>query len=190
MKIMKTLQDCKQGNELINLGFPENLLVDDEDCERLLEHCKKHDMEFLKGSYGTIVHKSFNKHFKKTEKDYGHLADKTLKGRILDHSNLMQYNGEDEIVILASSPYMTLDESVFKDLMEYPYSAYAINPNFLDYIEFARQSYGKVRNPVSNINYAFTEATSSQMLKLNEEIHKDIGVFPTFIPLKVKEKVK
>ena len=188
---MKTLIDCKKADELINIyDFPPNLLVDDKYCEKIYGHCKEYGMKFLKGSYGTIVHKDFDKHFKKTEKDYGHLADKTLKGRILDHSNLMQYKGEDEIVILTSSPYMTLDEIVFKDLMEYPYSAYVINPNFLDYIEFARQSYGKVRNPVSDINYAFTEATLSQMLKLNERIYKDIGVFPTFIPLKVKEKVK
>ena len=182
---MKTLIDCEKADELINIyDFPPNLLVDNEYCEKIYGHCKKYGMKFLKGSYGTIVHKDFDKQFKTISKGFDHLEDETIKDKVLDHSNLIQCKQNKDITLLTSSPYLTLREDRFGIFLNYPYKVYVINPNYLDYIEFARQFYGKVRVPMQYMNYAFTDACEVDMMVLNDHIYEETGLFPTFLPLK------
>ena len=141
-----TINNCKHAKELIKLDWPENLLIGPDDCETYLKHCETYNMKFLKGSYGTIVHKQFNKYFKyissRNDKEYeiqqkltcgnGLEGNYKVKGvnLDLDHVNLFQSKKYKDVYMVTSSPYNRLQTDGIKD---YPYGAYIIHPNFLDY---------------------------------------------------------
>ena len=174
---MYTVSDNIHSKDLVKLGFPKNLCTSPESCEIFLQHCEKYDMKFLKGSYGTLVHKDFDKYFKvsKSNKIMDLLKCKDSNEEInlpLDHVNLFKSKIEDDVYILTSSPYASLNVNMFNQIKDYPYSIYAIHPNFLDYIAFVdRDSSDALRNPLENINYAFTTASIEQMLHINKVIY-------------------
>lgn len=176
---MYTISDNIHSKELVKLGFPKNLCTSPESCGIMLNHCKKYDMKFLKGSYGTLVHKDFDKYFKvsKSNKIRDLLKCKDLNEEInlpLDHVNLFKSKIEDDVYILTSSPYASLNVNMFNRIKNYPHSIYAIHPNFLDYIAFIdRGPLGAMRNPLSDVNYAFTNASSEQILNINKVIYDD-----------------
>lgn len=181
---MYTVSDNIHSKDLVKLGFPKDLCTSSESCEILLEHCKKYDMKFLKGSYYTLVHKDFDKYFKvsKSNKIRELLTCKDLNENInlpLDHVNLFKSKIEDDVYILTSSPYdPSLNINLFNQIKSYPYSIYVIHPNFLDYAAFVdRDPVGALRNPLSNMNYAFTNASADQILNINQVIYGDLDTF-------------
>ena len=86
---------------------------------------------------------------------------------------------EDDVYILTSSPYdPSLNMNLFNQIKSYPYSIYVIHPNFLDYAAFVdRDPVGALRNPLSNMNYAFTNASADQILNINQVIYGDLDTF-------------
>lgn len=189
MIFMMLLKDDKHSKELMSLGFPETLFATHDYCEKLLKHCTTYDMVFLKGSYGTIVNKDFHKHFKRIS-DIEGKEQLFPHGDLSDHTNLLQTRKGKPIHIVTSSPYTFLDEKLWEQLKEYPYNAYTINPKLLDYIHFAYESYGDIREPLMFINYAFTDATPQQMMDLNNSILLDTGIYASFMPLKILSEMK
>ena len=181
--MLRTLKDDKYRKDLISKGFPENLFTSQQEyAEKLLNHCNKYDMVFLKGSYGTIVYNGFGKHFKRVGVNGNeHILP---KGELADHMNILQSRKDKQMHIATSSPYTYLDEDLWGQIMEYPYNVYAINPKILDYIQFAYESYDDIRESLMFINYAFTDATPQQMMDLNNSIQLDTGIYAPFMPLK------
>ena len=190
---MYILGQNKHAKELVNLGFSDRLITTPEDCEIYLDHCKKNDMKFLKDSYGTMVHKNFNKFFKKSKNnrifnklgltELGAIQQNRNIHRLMDHTNLLRSQIYKNVYVLTSSPYMILNQIVFEIIKEYPYNVYVINPNFLDYIAFVTHEH-REWHPLSNLNYAFTEASQEQMLTINKAISEEIGVYNAFTLLK------
>ena len=191
-----TINNCKHAKELIKLDWPENLLIGPDDCETYLKHCETYNMKFLKGSYGTIVHKQFNKYFKyislRNDKEYEIqqklTCGKGLEGNYkvkgvnldLDHVNLFQSKKYKDVYMVTSSPYNRLQTDGIKD---YPYGAYIIHPNFLDYHGFIERFAFKMRHPLWDVNYAFTNATEEQLYEIGKQMMEDksLEVFPVFL---------
>lgn len=183
-KKMYTVKDSEYSKELVKLGFSERLLCSPESCKIWLEHCEKYNMKFLKGSYGTMVHKNFNKYFKKSKSNRVKEQlmckgdDEVEIGSLLDHINLFKSQVEKDVYILTSSPYLTLNSNLINNLKNYPYDVYVIHPNFLDYYAFVDDGpIGRLRSPLSEVNYAFTNASCEQMLSINQAIYDELGTF-------------
>ena len=181
---MFSVKDSEYKSELVKLGFSERLLCSPESCERWVEHCKKYNMKFLKGSYGTMVHKNFNKYFKeaKSNKIKEQLMckydDEVKIDSLFDHTMLFKSKIEKDAYILTSSPYAYLNENIFNQIRNYPYDIYVIHPNFLDYSAFVDNNpVGALRSPLSNINYAFTNASPEQILNINTVIYDELETF-------------
>ena len=181
---MKLLYEYEHAEELIRLGFSPNLYANHDFCEKILDHCNRYDMKFLEHSYGTIVHKDFNKYFKLISFDKArHLMPKN--GELADHINALQCKTNKNIKMITTSPYLTFHRGIYSFIEEYPYDVYALNPNFMDYMAFATGNHKIVRLPFMDITYAFTDADAEELEELNKAIYKDINIFPTFIPIKV-----
>ena len=185
-KKMFTVKDSEYKKELVKLGFSERLLCSPKSCKIWVEHCKKYNMKFLKGSYGTMVHKEFDKYFKNSKsnkiRDQLTCKDKLVNSKIielrLDHTNLFKSKIEDDVYILTSSPYTSLNANLINDFKNYPYDVYVIHPNFLDYYAFVdKEPVGRLRHPLSEVNYAFTNASPEQMLNINRAIYEDLNTF-------------
>ena len=192
------ISDCKCAKELIELGWDDRLLIKPSDCKLYLEHCKRYNMKFLEGSYGTIVHKHFDKYFEyvgvRTDEEYeiqqkltcekGLNEDYRVYGVYLDldHTNLFKSKLHDDVYMLSSSPYGTLSGESIKLLKHYPYNVFVINPNFLDYHGFIGRFDMKMRHPLVDVNYAFTNATEEQMFEIEKQMMEDksLEVFPIF----------
>ena len=155
------------------------------DSIKILDHCTRNKMKFLTGSYATIVHMAWDNYFQLAENEETGEYLQPKNTAFMDHMNLIcTYNGH---TILTSSPYMTLYEGMFPLITEYEYDIYAVNPLVMDYLEFAKTSYDKIREPLTDITYAFTDAPRIGITHINEKIWDDLNIYPTFIPLKVKE---
>ena len=149
-------------------------------------------MKFLKGSYGTLVHKQFEDYFKKSQsrKMGRKLQCITESGRCktgvhFDHTNIFRSTLWKNVYVLTSSPYNSLSMSVMDTLHNYPYDVYVINPNFLDYHGFIGRYDCDMRHPLWDVNYAFTDAPESQIRDIEKTIVKTINgrVFPVFIKI-------
>lgn len=178
---MYTISDNIHSKELVKLGFPKNLYTSPESCGILLNHCKKYDMKFLKGSYGTLVHKDFDKYFKVSKsnkiRDLLKCKENDEINLPLDHVNLFKSKIEEDVYILTSSPYASLNMNMFNRIKNYPYSIYTIHPNFLDYIAFVDKGpVGVLRHPLEDINYAFTNASLEQILNINKVIYDGLDL--------------
>ena len=186
-KKVYTVSDSEYADELIKLDFPENLITNAEDCKMYHDHCNQYNMKFLKGSYGTLIHKQFGDYFKKSNsrkiklelKCANELTGKSNISLPLDHSNLFKSKINKSVYILTSSPYGSLDMETINNLKEYPYDSYIINPNFLDYHGFIGRV-GEIRPPLWDVNYAFTNANPEDILEINRVIYDDIKVFLAF----------
>ena len=183
---MYSVKDSKYAKELVKLGFSEKLLCSPESCEIWLKHCEKYNMKFLKGSYGTMVHKNFNKYFKESKsnkiRDQLTCKDELINGEKielpLDHTKLFKSIQEEDVYILTSSPYSSLNANLINNLKNYPYDVYVIHPNFLDYTAFVDNGpVGRLRHPLSEVNYAFTNASPEQMLNINKTLYDELNTF-------------
>lgn len=189
---MYTIRDNKHRKELTELDFSENLLCTPEDCELWLNHCKEYNMKFLKGSYGTLVNKDFNKFFKKSNnRKMKDLLTEDCIDSLLDHTNLFKSKDVEDTYILTSSPYMVLRSNVFKMLEEYSYNVYVIHPLFLDYYVFPRRSIVNkcsiVRHPLLDVNYMFTNAFQEDILEINKSIDSITGLGYPFWGVKIND---
>ena len=182
------LGDSVHSKELVKLGFSDRLLTTPDDCETYLKHCKKYNMKFLKGSYGTIVHKDFDKYFKKS-KSYkmrcklACINEETGRSKLdlhLDHTNLFKSKIFKDVYLLTSSPYYTSVIDIINQVKDYPYDVYAMHPNFLDYHIFATHS---KMNPLFDLSYCYTNASREQMYEIDKTIFEDIGLFHAFVGL-------
>lgn len=162
----------KYGKKLIGeYDFPD-LLCSEKDCEKYYNYCANNNMKFLKGTYGSIANKDFNKVFKisNNHEKYDQLS-KNVK--LLDHDNLI-YNPQEKIYILTSSPYHSL---YFNDFNTYNYKVLIFNPFFFDYHAFILDD--RNQYPLTDINYGFTDATGDQLYDLSKMIREKTGVkFP------------
>lgn len=188
-----TVADSKYADELIKLGFSDRLITTPEDCKRYVEHCNKYNMKFLKGSYGTLVHKQFTNYFKistsnKMRRKLQCINENTGRTNTsihFDHTNLFKSTLWKDVYVLTSSPYNSLSISVMDTLQDYPYDVYVINPNFLDYHTFIGRSDCEMRHPLWDVNYLFTNAFESQIADIEKTICETINgrVFPVFVKI-------
>lgn len=185
-----TVADSKYAKELVKLGFSDRLLTTPEDCETYVKHCNKYNMKFLKGSYGTIVHKDFGKYFKESNSrkircKLACINEETGRSKIdlsLDHTNLFKSKIEKDVYILTSSPYYTSPMDIQKETVDYPYSVYAIHPVFLDYHIFTTHS--EMMHPFYDLSYAYTNANDEQMYEIDKTIYEDLGLYHSFLKIK------
>ena len=174
------------SKELHDLDFP-NLFCQESDPELYLKHCEMYDMKFLKGSYGTIVHKDFKDFFKrrrslKAEDVKKRLVSDTNARELLDHYNVLESMIYRNNYVVTTSPYNDLMKDTRDILEEYPYQAYIINPNFLDYYGFLPDDgkHPRLRNPLYSVNFAFTDLSEDCMEQINKLIHDRTGIFKAF----------
>lgn len=190
---MFTLGMSKYAKELMNLGFSDRLITTESDCEMYLEHCKKYDMKWLGNSYGTIVHKDFDKFFTyidviEKDKEYEIYQDllqreKGYMFRILDHKIFLKFKNSKDDYMVTSSPYKMLDVNVLNALQEYPYNVYIVHPDFLNYYGFLGGSNSVIRHPLYEVTYAFTTVNSDNMHQLNLDIKEETGIYDAFVRL-------
>lgn len=193
---MFTVSDSKYSDELIKLGFSDRLITTPEDCKTYLEHCNKYNMKFLKGSYGTLVHNDFDKYFKyipvRNDDEY-EIYQKIICGKgldgdyrvdgvnlQLDHTNLFESKLYDGVYIVTSSPYYTHISDMCKRIENYPYSVYAVHPNFLDYHIFTTHT---KMHPLYDLSYCYTNANDEQMYEIDKTIYEDLGLFTPFVKI-------
>ena len=176
----------KYSKALHDLDFP-NLICEEREPELYWKHCEMYDMKFLKGSYGTIVHKDFKDFFKrrrglKAEDVTKELVSDTNARELLDHCNVLESRHFPGKYVVTSSPYNDLEKDTRDILEEYPYQAYIINPNFLDYhgfiIEVCKRP--RLRNPLDSPNFAFTKLSTKEMGIINDAIYDRTGIFNAF----------
>ena len=194
------VRDSRYADDLIKLDFPAELYTSPKDCETYLKHCNQYNMKWLTGSYGSIVHKEFGRYFNyipiRNDEQYEIQQKITCKKGLdddysidgvnleLDHVNLFQSKLYDEVYLVTSSPYGSLNMYVINNLKKYPYGSYVIHPNLLDYHGFIGRFDERLRHPLWDLNYVYTNASSEQMIEISEQIANDIdGVFPPFLRL-------
>lgn len=176
-----TIADSKYSKELIKLDFPSNLLTDTKQAKDFLDYCKENDMKFLKGSYGTLVHKEFDKYFRfsenrKLELELQGIDELTGKSNFdlnLDHDNFFEFKIKKDMHILTSSPYDTVPNDIRKETKDYPYNVYAINPYFINYIGYIEH---KKFHPFYDLSYAYTSNSNDEINQINEVIYSDLGI--------------
>lgn len=171
--VVKTVGTCGYAKKLGKYGFNPRLCASEVDCEEWLDFCKKNDMVWLKGSYGTLVHKNFNKYFirlancdesKKAGVDLGYVDD---IGQILinlNHSNILKSTLNGIYMITSSPNYID-----FRQIEKYPYKVYMIHPALLE--DYAMD--GK-------ISLAFCNTKYDEISEINEAIYEDIGIYRAF----------
>lgn len=188
---MFTLGMSKYADELIKLGFSDRLCCNEENCKQYLDYCTKYNMVWFNNSYGTIVHKDFDKYFKEADRnsDEGFkmwqdlsLKEKNYMFALLDHTNFICTVDTNEYII-TSSPYQTLDDNILQNLMKYPYNVYIIHPRFLNYHVFVSR-FMDIEHPLYGVNYAFTKISNEDIWELNMKISEDINIFPAFVKIK------
>lgn len=191
---MFTLGMSKYAKELMNLGFSDRLNTTESDCKMYLEHCKKYNMKWLGNSYGTIVHKDFDKFFEyidviKKDKEYEIYQDLSQREKeymfyILDHKIFLKFKNSKDDYMITSSPYKMLDVNVLNALQEYPYNVYIIHPNFLNYYGFLGGLNNVIGHPLYEVTYAFTTVDVNNMHQLNLDIQEETGIYEAFVPIK------
>lgn len=177
------LRSSKEANKLQKLGFSPNLFCSPDEPSIWLKHCEMYNMKWLKNSYGTIVHKDFTKFFKKVDNAQARKVEEKLCLSVLkDHTNLLECRLYPRQYIVTYSPYGPYDP-YSKEIKEYPYDLYVINPNFLDYYAFVQD--GKLRNVNDKINFAVTLMEPEQIEFINNAIYEVTGLFEVFtkVPL-------
>ena len=194
------VRDSRYADDLIKLDFPAELYTSPKDCETYLKHCNKYNMKWLTGSYGSIVHKEFGRYFnhipRRNYEQYEIQQKITCKKGLdddysidgvnlkLDHVNLFQSKLYEEVYLVTSSPYGSLNMYVINNLKKYPYGSYVIHPNLLDYHAFIMNSDERLRHSLLDFNYVYTNASSQQMNEISEQTYHHIdGVFPPLLRL-------
>lgn len=183
---MYHISKSKYAKKLHALDFP-NLFCGESDPELYLKHCEMYDMKFLKGSYGTIVHKDFKDFFRRKkgmicEDVKKELVSDTNARELLDHYNVLESRHFPRKYVVTSSPYNDLEKDTRDILEDYPYQAYIINPNFLDYHAFIIEECKRprLRNPLDSPNFAFTKLSTKEMGIINDAIYDRTGIFNAF----------
>lgn len=183
---MFTLGMSKYADELMELGFSDKLYCSPEDCKQYLEHCKKYDMVWFNNSYGTIVHKDFKNYFTEPSLDnkqnynlYKDYQKGLSQHKTIDHINFLKFK-DDDVYILTSSPYYVANTN---DIVNYSYHVYVIHPQLLDYYAFIKK-HDDIKNPLSDVSYAFTNATDEQMAYINKVIYEGSKIFMAFVKIK------
>ena len=165
--MIETVATCGYAKKLGRYEFPSNLCSTKELCEKWLDFCKRNKMKWLEGSYGTLVHKEFDKYFtntkRETERDIltelGFYDDASL----LNHSNSLESNINDVIMVTSSPNYLEMNR-----IKNYPYTVFIIHPSLLeDYT-------------LSGINIAFANMTWNELMEINEAIYEGIGIYGAF----------
>ncbi len=184
------IKDSKYAKELIKLDFPANLYTSPTNCEKLLKHCNKYNMKFLKDSYGTIVHKQFNDYFRestacgKYEKLRGMVEISVKTGIHFNHTNMFESKSNPDVHMFTSSPFNSLSTDVLDMFKNYPYDIYVIHPNFLDYHGFIYR-FSSMRHPLWDVNYMFTDASEDEIWEIDRKICNTIDddIFPVFVKI-------
>lgn len=178
--------DDEYGEKLIKLDFPARLLGEHEDCEAWYNHCISNDMKFLKGSYGTLVNKDFNKYFKLSRKQSAiDEIREEIPDSLLDHTNLFKSKIFRDVYVLTSSPYSDLTGETVADLGKLNVKTAIFNPKFLDYYGFISSTNG---HPLCDVNYMFTFASSLQLQEIKRIIYETLGMLHPFELLFEKDR--
>lgn len=167
------------GGKLIELGFSPRLLCEPEFCKIWYEHCTKYNMKFLEGSYGTLVHKDFDKYFKVASK-YKIMNNMCceIPDVFLDHKNFIQSKLDKSVYILTTSPYHIFNWRNVQRLSKCNVSTLVINNQLLDYHGFVRHD---IKIPLKDLNYAFTYASAEQIDNIVEDMEDSVRY--AFTPL-------
>lgn len=162
---MSTIKSLGYAKQLSKYGFPNNLCTYPSQCEKWIEFCQKCDMKWLKGSYGTLVHKNFDRHF--TTVKSRSLAEQDLieelYPRDANHSNIIKSKVTDTIMITSSPNYIDLSL-----LENYPYDIFIIHSSLLE--DYA----------MNKINLAYCNASLNEIDHINDAIYNTIGLYGAF----------
>lgn len=179
--------NSKYGEKLIEMNFSPNLCASPNDCEDWYNHCKEKNMVFLKGSYGTLVHKDFTKYFQRSKTDktvhelLGIPKSESFGG--LDHQNKFYFKPDSSIKMITSSPYNGYAPYLFQGLKYSDYSLYVIHPNLLDYYAFVCRTDSKYdKHPLAELNYAFLKKDDADYL--NEFFKDELNMYWAFVLLR------
>jgi len=181
-----TIRDSSYAKELIKLGFDKDRLTSPEGSERLFKYCTNHNMKFLKGSNGLLIHKDFDKYFTLTtsSKKWDELSgiSNTDKCVIpLDHANLFRCKLDKSIYMLTSSPYGWLDYHIMDGLRKYEYDTWIINPSLLNYYGFVENT--QVYHPLNLVNYMFTDSPQGKINEIASSIREGTGIQSLFVKI-------
>jgi len=168
---METVGTSSYGRQLKKFGFSPRLCASEEQCKEWLDFCKRTDMVWFSKSYGTLVHKNFDKHFTRLE------GNELTKAKIelavmddryntlisLNHSNGIKSKINGAYFVTSSPNYVEWD-----NIKKYPYTVFIIHPSLLE-------DYG-----LDKINFAFSNITYAEIDEINKAIYDDIGLYKAF----------
>lgn len=176
--MLETVGTCGYAEKLGKYGFSENLCSNKEQCEEWLNFCKKNNMIWLEDSYGTLVHKDFNKHFSRigyrSDKSIEELEDARIRLGIINerydvlvtvnHSNVIKSKVNGCYFVTSMPKYY----SQWVEIENYPYQVFIIHPSLLeDYW-------------LGETNLAYGNVTFDEMAEINKRIYEDIGIYRAF----------
>lgn len=170
--MIDTVGSLGYAKKLGKYGFSDRLCSCKEQCEEWLDFCKKNDMVWFEGSYGTLVHKKFKNHFKRIVEDEHDVLNvlgiedyNYQKLFPLNHSNVLEskYTG---VRFVTSSPnYLFGEVDILKN---YPYPIYLIDTRLLeDYM-------------LDDYTIAYSDASYCVIKEINNRIYEDIGIYKAF----------
>lgn len=171
--MIDTVGSLGYAKKLGKYGFSDRLCSNKMQCEEWLSFCEKNDMVWLKESYGTLVHKDFDKHFIRLNSLTDEITHAEIKLGIIDeqykqlvglnHSNVLKSRINNVYIVTSSPNYINFD-----NIDKYSHSVFIIHPSLLeDY-------------SLGGINIGFTNATFEEIADINEKIYEDIGIYKAF----------
>ena len=169
-------KDDVYGEKLIELGFSPKLICSPENCQTWYNHCKEHNLKFLDGSYGSLVHEDFDEYFSLCDDDevldyYKGIVPDYLQ----DHLELIRSKDDESVCILTSSPYHILSGDDISALRGIGLDTYVFTPLFFDYYGFVTfDSY----HPLHCLTFGFSSGGTEQMLGIGQRIAEGTGLFP------------
>ena len=205
---MTSQEDC--AKELIKLDFPEKLISSPDNCNLLsyckrheMRFLRKSDAILVHKKF--YNHFKISECIKMRNKLSlkGHLYEKENIKLPLENINLLKSKTDEKVFILLSSPSRDLNIHIINELKNYTYDIYFIHPYYLDKSTFIEDRINNpkegldhifqeerknpdhiiaedLRLPLRNINYAFTNASESQIQNMNEKIYQDTGLAYVF----------
>lgn len=171
--MIDTVGSLGYAKKLGRYGFSDRLCSDKTQCEEWLDFCKKNNMVWFGNSYGTLVHKDFEKHFIRLDGTTDKITEAQIELGVMDdnYNTLISLNHRNVIKSKVNGTYLVTSSPNYIDwntIEKYPYSVYIIHPSLLE-------DYN-----LNGINLAFCNLSYDERYEINKAIYDDIGIYGAF----------
>lgn len=172
--MVDTISSLGYDKKLGKYGFKPTLCTSEYQCEKWINFCKKNNMKWLSGAYGTLVHKDFNNHFIRLNETDDEITEALIELKIIDenynrlislnHSNVLKSTINDGYIVTSSPNYIS-----WGNIKKYAYAVYFIHPSLLE--DYSLDG---------DINLAFSNISHNKINEINNAIYEDTGIYCAF----------